>query len=222
MGLGLVLFLLIVLLPSPFGPPERDVTRDVYRLRQAECRYRGIPATFQDATQAYLLETYTEGEVLRWEGRPSPHNPDTETLVTAWCRVGAAKPVLDPVVPDSIRQLRRQAGSRIPVTWSYNTLAKVRIDAVNDFARDAIAVFRMTVDRFIRSMVLTDRPVTLRAAAALAAAPVYQVDSGIVLLRESPPDSLPGAPGWTHVRVPATRHRGWVLTEKLTKIEDDR
>lgn len=218
---GVIIFLLVLLLPLPVRLPERDVHRDIQAVRQAECRYRGIAATFQDATRAYLLETYEEGEVIRWQGEPSPRNPESETLVTAWCRVGPAKPVKSSVVPDSTIALRRGAGRRIPVTWRYGTLAAVQIDPANDFARDAIDVFRLTVDRFIRAMAVIDTNAKLRRTASALAPAVEEVAGGTVLLREDPPDTMTPAPGWCYVRIPSTRRRGWIEAERLITVEDE-
>jgi hypothetical protein len=213
--------LALVLLPRPGTGPRRDVSRDVEGLRQAEGEYRGITATFEDMTRTYILEAYDGGDVVRWEGEPSPRNPDTETLVTAWCRLGKPRAVTDYPLPDSIRALREQAGPLAPVVWRRSTLAAVRIEAGNLLAQDALAVFRFTVDRFVRSMVIADQGVVLRSAAALDGPVVRRVEPKTVLLREEAPAAAPPPPGWSYVRVPSTPDRGWVETDRLASVRND-
>ena len=191
-------------------------------LRQAECEYRGITASFEDVTRAYLVEAYEGGRIVRWEGRAGSGDPGTQTLVTAWCQPGSPRPVSDYELPDSIRALRAGAGELAPVTWRYSTLGAVRIEAANLLAQDALAVFRFTVDRFVRSMAVTSQSLAVRAAADPEAPVVRWVDANAVLLREDPPAAAATAGGWSYVRVPSTPDRGWVEADKLTWVSDER
>jgi hypothetical protein len=220
-ALGLALFLVVVLLPRPARLPDRDLSRDLEALQQTECEYRGITATFRELTRAYVLETYAEGELLRWDAELSPRNPDSETLVTAVFRVGSAKPVINPVVPDSIIALRTHSAPQLRVSWRYSSLASVRINAANDFARDALAVFRLTVDRFIGTMVVTRAAVRLRDAPAADASTIGEAAENAVLLLAPHPSATPVAAGWSYVRIPSTATQGWVRTDRLIVVEDE-
>ena len=217
-----LLCVFVVLLPPARYPSRRDIGRDVRYVRRAECEYRGITGSFEDVTRAYVLETYDGSELIGWKGEPSRSNPESETLVTAWYRVDEAKPVVEAIVPDSMRTLRRHASPRLPIIWRYGTLAGVRIEAANDYARDAIAVFRLTVDRFIRSMVVAESDLVLRTAPAPNADIAHRVGAGTVLLREIPlASATPVATNWSYVRVPSTTRCGWAPTERLKPVQED-
>ena len=217
---GVLLCLLVVLVPQPSPAPRRDVGRDVDRLRQAECEYRGITATFEDLTRAYLLEAYQDGEVVRWEGQPARGNPEYESVVTAWCRAGGPRPSRERTVPAAAAARRSAAGGRFPVRWRYGTLAAVRIEPANEFASDALAVFRATVDRLVRSLVIVEEATPLRADPAADAAVLRQVEAGSVLVKEEAPAGAAAAPGWCFVRVPATPERGWIASDRLAPVDD--
>ncbi|MCY3668680.1 MAG: hypothetical protein OXH81_23720, partial [Gemmatimonadetes bacterium] len=65
----------LVLLPSPNPSVVRDMARDIDDLQRAECEYRGIAASFDELTRAYILQVYEDGQLLRWQAQPSPYNP---------------------------------------------------------------------------------------------------------------------------------------------------
>ena len=73
----------LVLLPPPLPGTHRDAAREIGLLQRAECEYQGIAASYDEVTRAYLVEVYKGGRLIRWQARPSPRNPETETLVTA-------------------------------------------------------------------------------------------------------------------------------------------
>ncbi|MEW6755885.1 MAG: hypothetical protein AB1505_33645, partial [Candidatus Latescibacterota bacterium] len=89
--LGWGLCLAGVLVPGPAPLPKRDLSRDVAALQQAEVEYRGITTTFGELTRVYVLQSFRDGELLRWEAQPGPGDPGTETLVTAVFRVSGPR-----------------------------------------------------------------------------------------------------------------------------------
>ena len=115
----------LVLLPSPNPSVERDMALDIDGLQRAECEYRGIAASFDELTRAYILQAYEDGHLLRWQAQPSPYNPETETLVTAVFT--AAGPKASAPVPE-LAHLRAQSGTAgAGITWRYSKLAAVRV-----------------------------------------------------------------------------------------------
>jgi hypothetical protein len=215
LAIGLALTLAIILLPSFNPPPQRNVERDIGSLQQAECEYRGITSSFEELTRVYVLETYQEGKLVRWEASPSPQNPDTEALVTGIFTVeGANEP--KPDVPAQIVELRNQAPPIIGVSWRYSTLASVRITAANDYAVDAIAVYRRTIDAFLARMMVVTAPAILYRGPGIDNPTVQNIDAGTVLLLEMPPED---SANWSYVRIPSTTVVGWIAEENLKALE---
>ena len=125
---------------------------------------------------------YEDGHLLRWQAQPSPYNPETETLITAVFT--AAGPKASAPVPE-LAHLRAQSGAAgAGITWRYSKLATVRVAPHGDLARDAMAVFRATVDSFVERMVYAPGG-ALRAASDPSSAPVpARIEAGVVLLVE--------------------------------------
>jgi len=220
--IALAFALCLILLPAPSRFPQRDAARDIASLQQTECEYRGITSTFEELTRAYVLQTYEGSELIRWEGRSSPENPASEARVTGIFRVAGVKDIEDPEVPAQIVALRGGASPIIGVTWRYSTLAAVRITAANDYAVDALAVFRRTVDEFIAQMVFVTSPVVLRQGPGAEFPAVEKVEAGTVLLLQSPPEATAISPSWRYVRIPSTATFGWVSEEELITVDHDR
>lgn len=221
-AIGLALSLVIILLPAPDHPPQRDVARDIAGMRQAECEYRGITSTFEELTRVYVLKTYQGGELIRWEGRPSPQNPASETLVTGIFKVTGVKDIEAPEIPAPIVALRDGAPSTIGVTWRYSTLAAVRITAANDYAVDALAVFQRTVDGFIAQMVFVPGPALLRQGPGTNYPIAENIEAGTVLLLQPSPETAAASPSWRYVRIPSTSTFGWITEEELVTVEHDK
>lgn len=201
----------LVLLPSPNPSVVRDMARDIDALQRAECEYRGIAASFDELTRAYLLQAYEDGQLLRWQARPSPYNPETETLVTAVFT--SAGPKASAPVPE-LAHLRAQSGAAgAGVTWRYSRLAAVRIEPHGDLARDAMAVFRATVDDFVERMVYSPSGGALRAAPAPNAPVLACVEAGAVLLIEEE------RADYVRVRQPPATAAGWLERKQVRAVE---
>ena len=157
------------------------------------------------------MENYAGGHLLRWHVQPSPQNPDSETLVTAVYEVEG------PPTPDGrpfIDRLRSSAPPSIDITWRYSSLAAVRIDPANDYARDALESFTHTVDSFIARMVITLEDIALSSEPnALPAEKGALVSQGTVLLVEGYEN------GWMEVRQPSSLVSGWAPQTSLQSIE---
>ena len=206
---GLFGALVLVLAWAPHHQPERDTTVYIHLLRRAQCEYRGITATFEEVTRAYALKAYEQAELLRWEAGPSPDNPAIETLV--WAVFSAAGVAPDPV-PLAVREVRRQGLSTFGVGWRYNQLVSTQITPYNAYARDALAVFRRTVDDFIAQMVVVKTPAALRTGPGPDHAIVDSVQAGTVLLLENSQE------GWGQVRIPSTPTVGWLATDTFYQL----
>lgn len=200
----------LVLLPSPNSGLVRDMARDISGLQRAECQYRGIVARFDELTRAYILQVYDGGQLLRWQAQPSPYNPETETLVTAVFT--AAGPKASAPVPE-LAHLRAQSGAGAGVTWRYSTLAAVRVAPHGDLARDAMAVFRATVDGFVERMVYAPGGGALRTAPAPSAPVLARVEAGAVLLVEEE------RAGYVRVRRPPASAAGWLERGHVRAVE---
>ena len=74
---GLVVVAAIPLIPSRPDPVERVSELDIELVRSAECRYRGISASFDELTRAYALTAFEDSELENWTSRPTPNHPDT-------------------------------------------------------------------------------------------------------------------------------------------------
>ncbi len=205
------LSLALILVPLGSSAPKRAIGNDLSSLQKAECSYRRITATYEEVTTAYILENYAGGHLLRWHVQPSPQNPDSETLVTAVYEVEG------PPTPDGrpfIDRLRSSAPPSIGITWRYSSLAAVRIDPANDYARDALESFTHTVDSFIARMVITLEDIALSSAPnTLPAEKGALVSQGTVLLVEGYEN------GWMEVRQPSSLVRGWAPQTSLQSLE---
>lgn len=201
----------LVLLPSPNPSVERDMARDIDGLQRAECEYRGIVARFDELTRAYILQVYEDGELLRWQAQPSPYNPETETLVTAVFT--AAGPKASAPVPE-LAHLRPQSRADAGITWRYSKLAAVRVAPHGDLARDAIAVFRATVDSFVERMVYAPGGGALRAAPDPSAPVLARIEAGAVLLVEEE------RAGYVRVRQPPASEIGWLERGQVLAVEE--
>ena len=205
------LSLALILVPLASSAPQRSVGDDLSSLRKAECSYRGITATYEEVTTAYILENYAGGHLLRWHVQPSPQNPDSETLVTAVYEVeGPPYPRRSALY----RPSPQQCPPSIDITWRYSSLAAVRIDPANDYARDALESFTHTVDSFIARMVITLEDIALSSEPnALPAEKGALVSQGTVLLVEGYEN------GWMEVRQPSSLVSGWAPQTSLQSIE---
>ncbi len=201
----------LVLLPSPNPSVERDMARDIDSLQRAECEYRGIVARFDELTRAYILQAYESGHLLRWQAQPSPYNPETETLVTAVFT--AAGPKASAPVPE-LAHLRAQSGAGAGVTWRYSKLATVRVAPHGDLARDAIAVFRSTVDGFVERMVYAPGGGALRTAPDPSAPVLVRIEAGAVLLVEEE------RADYVRVRQPPATVAGWLERGQVRAVEE--
>ena len=200
----------LILLPSPNPSVVRDMARDIDSLQRAECEYRGIAARFDELTRAYILQVYEGGQLLRWQAQPSPYNPETETLVTAVFT--AAGPKAAAPVPE-LAHLRAHSGVSAGVTWRYSKLAAVRVAPHGDLARDAMAVFRATVDGFVERMVYAPAGGALCAAPAPSAPVLARVEAGAVLLVEEE------RAGYVRVRQPPAAAAGWLERRHVRAVE---
>lgn len=201
----------LVLLPSPNPGVERDMARDISALQRAECEYRGIAASFDELTRAYILQVYEDGQLLRWQAQPSPYNPETETLVTAVFT--ASGPKASAPVPE-LAHLRTQSGAGAGVTWRYSKLAVVRVAPHGDLAHDAMAVFSATVDSFVERMVYAPTGGVLRTAPAPNAPVLARVEAGAVLLVEEE------QAGYVRVRQPPAAAAGWLERTQVLAVEE--
>ena len=197
--------------PGPVYRVERNAPLDIELVKSAQCEYRGIIASFEKLTQAYALKVYVEPELLGWEARPSRGNPDSEALVTCRYAVGGVVPGLaaDPTTAD----LRARSGSRLDVTWKLNTLAAIQITADRDpYARDALAVFRQTVDELLDRMVLVTESGALRENPMEDSQVLADVAGGTLLLEAE------RRQGWSYVRVPSETTAGWIQSERVQRV----
>ena len=200
----------LVLLPSPNPSVERDMARDIDALQRAECEYRGIAASFDELTRAYILQVYEGGQLLRWQAQPSPYNPETETLVTAVFT--AAGPKASAPLPE-LAHVRAQHGAGAGVTWRYSKLAAVQVSPHGDLARDALAVFRATVDGFVERMVYAPVGGVLHTAPAPNAPMLTRVEAGAVLLVEEE------RADYVRVRQPPAGAAGWLERKHVRAVE---
>ena len=204
------LTLALVLVPFANTTPKRVVDNDLLSLRKAECLYRGITATYEEVTEAYILENYARGYVLRWRVQPDPRNPDNESLVTAIYQVEG------PPKPDGrlfIDRLRNSAPPSVSITWRYSSLAGIRIEPANDYARDALESFTNTVDSFISRMVIAVEDIALSTRPNSTPSGDKYISKGTVLLVEKREDD------WVEVRQPSSPLSGWAPKTGLLSVE---
>lgn len=204
------LALVLIFMPTLGPSVRRDTDRDLAALRQSECEYRGITATYDEVTRAYILAVYSKGQLVRWQAQPSPQNPDSETLVTA---IFSIESILKDDERAFIRSLRKKAPPHVGITWRYSTLAATRIAPANDYARDALETFTHTVNDFMARMVVSTADLQLAEAPFLNPNDSLRVDKGTALLVEDRHQ------GWARVRQPSTTLSGWVDTTLLEPIE---
>lgn len=190
-------------LPAPNAPVERNAQLDVELVRSAECEYRGITASFEELSRAYALRVYREARFLGWEARPNPRHPEAEALVAGTFSVAGLQDE-PPASWGRGPRIRDSVGDRVAVTWCLNNLGVVRVTPHDDYARDAVEVFRETVDNHLDRMVYLTEAAVLRTEPTATAAIVAELDIGQLLLRER------RRGGWIHVRLPSTRTQGWV------------
>ena len=200
----------LILLPSPDPSIERDMALDIDGLQRAECEYRGIVASFDELTRAYILQAYEDGQLLRWQAQPSPYNPETETLVTAVFT--ATGPKASAPVPE-LAHLRTQSRAGADVTWRYSKLAVVRVAPHDDLAHDAMAVFKATVDSFVERMVYAPAGGVLRTAPDPNAPMLARIEAGAVLLVEEEQAD------YVRVRQPPTTAAGWLERKHVRAVE---
>ena len=199
----------LILLPTPNPSVVRDMARDIDGLQRAECEYQGIVARFDELTRAYILQVYEGGQLLRWQARPSPYNPETETLVSAVFT--AAGPKAAAPVPE-LAPLRPHSPAEAEITWRYSKLAATQVAPHSALARDALAVFRATVDGFIERMVYAPASGVLRAAPAPNAPMLGRIEAGVVLLVEEE------RAGYVRVRQPPAAAAGWLKREQVRAV----
>ena len=214
--IGLVLALVAIFLPAPDHRVERDTAPEIAHLQQTECEYRGITATFETLTQAYALKIFDQARLERWEARPNPRHPDTETLVTGIFTAAGLNPSASSAIPRTFAEARRHALPSFGVIWCLSTLGAFRVTAHNIYAKDALGVFRETIDDFIAQMVLVTAPVELREGPGESYLAVEHIEAGTVLLREDRQEE------WSYVRIPETRTSGWLEEEHLVVLDHAR
>ncbi len=215
--ISLALVLSFTLLPLSGYRIERNrnTELDIARLRKTECEYRGIIANFEEVTRAYALVIYDQAKLVRWEARPSPYNPDTETLVTGLFTTTGPKSDAPPAEP-RIEAARRQALPSFGVAWRYSSLGIILITAHNIYARDALAVFQQTVDGFINQMVLVTESVSLRAGPGQDFPVIEELKAGTMLLLEDQREH------WSYIRIPSTQTKGWLYKQHLRSLSHAR
>ncbi len=201
----------LILLPSPNPGVVRDMARDIDALQRAECEYRGISARFDELTRAYILQAYEDGQLVRWQAQPSPYNPETETLVTAVFI--AAGPKASAPLPERVHLRAQHGAAGAGVTWRYSKLAAIRVAPHGDLARDAMAVFRATVDGFVERMVYAPTGGALRTAPTPSAPVLTHVNAGAVLLVEEE------RAGYVRVRQPPASAVGWLERKHVRVVE---
>ncbi len=211
-NLGFLLCAALTLAPAPGQRIERNSALDINRVKAAQCEYRGITASFEELTRAYAIEVFEEAHFAGWQTRPSPRDPEHEALVIGVFTARGLKPL-----PETTPYLdaRRQALPSFGVTWSLGDLGAQRIAPYDDYARDALATFRQTVDTHLARMVFTLEPAQLRAAPGPEHPVEATISPGTALLREEE------RAGWMRVRIPATTTVGWLPTELVRTLRDE-
>lgn len=207
---GLLVVAAIPLIPSRPDPVERVAELDIELVRSAECRYRGITASFDELTRAYALTTFVDAELEEWTSWPNPNHPDTEALVRGRFRVAGIKADAPAARGALTTEQRAAVEDVVDVTWMLSTVASVQVQTHSPLAQDALDVFRMTIDR------LLDRMVYINDGADLLDAPdgvpLTRLTAGTLLLHEQ--DQGP----WSFVRVPSDTTAGWVLQDLLRPV----
>ena len=84
----------------------------------------------------------------------------------------------------------------------------------SDYARDAMIVFRQTIDDFVDRMVYAPQAVVLRARISPAGEILARLDAGTVLLIEDEREN------WLHVRNPSSKESGWLPRSQIRYIDN--
>lgn len=209
--LGYLLCAALTLAPTPGPRIQRNLDLDIERVKTAECEFQGITASFEDLTRAYAIEVYDSPQVVRWEARPSPRDPDYETLVIGVVEAAGVKAATRVSAPP-LEELRRRGPPTFEVVWRLSTLTAVRIAAHNEYAQDALVIFRQTVEDFVNQLVYVLEPMPLRAGPGPEQPALAQLAPGAVLVQERQ-DGI-----WSYVRVPDSETAGWVPTARLNNL----
>jgi hypothetical protein len=207
---GLFVVAAILLIPSRPAPVERIAELDIELVRSAECRYRGITASFDELTRAYALTVFTDAELEDWTSWPNPNYPDTEALIRCRFRVSGPKDDAPGARGPVTTEHRAAVGDVLDVTWMLSTIASVQVQPHSPLSQDALDVFRMTVDRLLDRMVYLNDAVDLLDAPD--GVPLGQLTAGTLLLREEHQGV------WAFVRVPSDTTAGWVRNEHLRSV----
>lgn len=207
---GLVVVAAIPLIPSRPDPVERVSELDIELVRSAECRYRGISASFDELTRAYALTAFEDSELENWTSRPNPNHPDTEALIRCRFRVSGPRDDAPAARGPVTAEHRAAVDDVLDITWRLSTVAAVQVQPYSPLARDALDVFRTIVDRLLDRMVYLNDEIDLLDAPD--GVPVGRLSAGTLLLREE----HEGA--WAFVRVPSDTTAGWVLDERLRSV----
>ncbi len=208
--LALIIIATVPFIPQFQSPVERDAELDIELVRSAEVRYRGITGNFEELTRAYALTAYTDAELVRWESRPNPQQPESEALVRCLFNVTGIRTEADTIA--QAHSLRAQVSKQLWVTWQLSTLSSVQVTPADDYARDALATLRHTIDDYLASMVLLIDDLPLRSAPG-ATDSIGLAQQGEILLRQTQ-DA-----GWSKVRVPANNLSGWLPDSVLTQVD---
>ena len=216
-SLAILAFCTVVFIPTSAHRVQRSATIDIEFVRVALCEYRGISASFEELSRAYALEAFENSSFKGWESRPSLTNPEVEALVTCRFATEGLKQEGHPSSTSSPdprrRRLRQQTAGVLEVTWRLNTMAGFGITPHNDLARDALAVFRETVDGFIDRMVFVSDVTALRDGPGSDHQAVKELEAGTVLLFETDERE------WSRVRVPSTAVTGWLKSDRLVAVD---
>ena len=208
--MGLLIVAAIPLIPSRPAPVERVSELDIELVRSAECRYRGITASFDELTRAYALTVFADAELEDWTSWPNPNHPDTEALIRCRFRISGHKADAPQARGAVTAEHRAAVADVLDVTWMLSTVASVQVQPHTPLGQDALDVFRMTVDRLLDRMVYVNDDVDLLDAPNGVA--VAQLTAGTLLLREQ----HEGA--WAFVRVPSDTTAGWVADRVLRVV----
>ena len=209
--LAAAVLLAVVLVPDPGKRFERNVELDIELVRSGECDYKGIVATFEELSRAYALKIFENPEFLGWTARANPSNPEAEALVS--CRFHVDDVVVTAATDSAFSPTRLASIPDLEVTWRLTTLSAIRIDAYGNAARDALGVFRETVDEFLDNVLMVHASSAyLRQGPDSSYAIVDSVLAGTAVIREA----IDGA--WTRVRISSTAAVGWLPNDSYIGV----
>ena len=215
MGMGAATAAALLLVPGPMRQTEHDTTLDLQRFLRTECEYKGIVATFGEVTRAYALKVYDRPRLLRWEAQPNPHSPETETLITGVFSADSLKEYAHAVQSD-IAAARKEALPVFGVTWRLKTLGALRVSDYDLYARDALDVFRHTVEDLLDQIVLVTHASTIRVGAGAGFTKIKEVEAGTMLFEKRRQGQ------WSYVRIPESKTVGWVERHNLRAVGHER